>query len=147
MNKFIKLIIVTDGSRFRAFRFSARRQGDDLYFHCAEIPGTRSGGPPATGGCGDQPANLEMLAERIVGVVSHERPELWNLVAPQEVADELARLLCDEACERLTRTVSDDMINVSLAEVVLRFPPVPCTGTRPVPRHHGPHGDGRLAVA
>ncbi len=149
MNKFIKLIVVTDGVRFRAFRFSARRQGDDLFFHCAEIPGAACGvlidGDVDCGSGGGE--DIEGLADRIVGLVSHEQPELWNLVAPSDVGDQLGRFLGGDAGERLTKTISDNMINVSLAEVVLRFPPAPCGGVPSAPQRASRHRSAGLAVA
>jgi hypothetical protein len=153
-NKLIKLIVVTDGSRLRAFRFSARRQHGGLYFHCQEIldsqeaDGSRLPDDADGGGAAecDWSARLEALAGQIEGLVVHEHPALWNLVAPPELVDRLRPMLCGDARHCLTRAVGDNMINDDLSQVVIRFPPVPCWSA-PMQDGNGRHALGHQAAA
>ena len=125
-----KLVIITDGSRLRSFRLSDRMRGNDLSFHCTELGHVPE--PAGTDAQGEEV--LEALADRISQLVDEEQPAMWNLAGPRDLLDPVTRWLHPDARARLTRTHVWELMEASLTEIALRFPPTPCQSAPPARR-------------
>jgi hypothetical protein len=135
-----KLVIVTDGSRMRGFRLSDRQHGNNLSFRCTEIS------PAEAGGEADESteSQLSALARQISELVAQEDAALWNLAAPRDLLTPLLGRLESDAGQRLTRTSACNLINTSLTEIAIRFPPTPCQSARSL---RSPSRSRKLATA
>lgn len=115
------IMIVTDGERLRAFRFSPRLQDHALRFLCTEVshanPPDHDSMPSHDG--------LPTIAEKISDIMADENPALWHLVVPDELRNPLLSELSHEIEQTLTRTVAGNLMDSSLTTIATLFPPTP----------------------
>lgn len=64
---------------------------------------------------------VRYIARRIERIVRIEEPDLWNLVTPPDLADEVREALSMEVKERLTCVRMSDLIRITVDEVEDRF--------------------------
>ena len=124
------IMIVTDGERLRAFRFSPRLQDHALRFNCTEVsapnPPDQDNTPAANG--------LPTIAGKISDIMAEEEPALWHLVVPDELRNPLLSELNHETERTLTRTVAGNLMDSNLTTIASLFPPTPSRHSTAGPR-------------
>lgn len=69
---------------------------------------------------------VQCIAKWITRVIRREKPDLWNLMAPPDLSNELFEVLDSDVMERLTCVQIGDLLEITAEQVEEHFHPMGC---------------------